>query len=207
MTTMVTIKSLDSGFWSEQRSCSTTKSNERFALGGFWDIYGNLPDSIKGEIFALDNTYKKIMQDEVLVNIWKSRWQKFADKLECPLCMLVMDFLFDLWGINPETELDTGDRYYSFIRENHFPNDIRFVISNHSDFFGQMGVSIKVYNTSMPVDSNSSSTEPYYCMFEGWVLNDSEQKQTVSISNSYFDSRNIENVFWNENLNLWRKCW
>ena len=63
MTTMVTIKSLDSGFWSEQRSCSTTKSNERFALGGFWDIYGNLPDSIKGEIFALDNTYKKIMQE------------------------------------------------------------------------------------------------------------------------------------------------
>lgn len=177
------------------------------ASGGFWSIYGNLPDSIKGKIFDLDDTYKKIMQEEVLVNIWKSRWTRFVDKLEHPMCKLTMEYLLDIWGFNPESDMfdDTNTRYSSWIRENYFPSNVRFVINNNSDFFENMGVSITVYN-SMPIDSNSNPDYSNYIMFDGWILNESEEEKTLSISNRKFDARKIENVWWNESLFLYKKC-
>jgi hypothetical protein len=192
MTTMVTTNS--GGFWSEQLRCSTTKSDDRKAIGGFWGIYGKLPDSVLGGIFNYDDTYQKIMQEKVLVNIWKGRWQKFADKLECPYCKLAMDYLFLEWGFDE-------DGYHvesKWKRETYFPDEFRFVISNTSNFVKNMGISIKIY-TSTPdcVD---------FEVFEGWVLNESEQKEAALISNRKLDKLKIENVHWNdENLYLWRQ--
>jgi len=192
MTTMVT---MTQGFWSEQGSCSTTKSAERNALGGFWDIYGKLPDSLLGEIISYDDTYQKIMQEKVLVNIWESRWLKFADGLECPYCKLALEYLFQQWGFGE----DDDSYYYSkFRRENYFPNEFRFVISNTSNFVKNAGISIKIY-TSTPDFADLG-------VFEGWVLNESEQKEAALISNRKLDRLKIENVHWNdENLYLWRQ--
>ena len=198
---------VNGGFWSEGHSPSTTKPEDRKANEGFWSIYGNLPDSIKGEIFALDDTYKKIMQKEVLVNIWKSRWTRFVDKMEHPLCKLTMEYLLDIWGFNPDSDMfdETNTFHNSWIRENYFPSNVRFVINHNSDFFGNMGVSIKVYN-SMPIDSTGI---PDYLIFDGWILNESEESKAVLIDNGYFDARKIENVWWDSygSLFLYKKCW
>jgi hypothetical protein len=162
---------------------------------GFWSIYGKLPDSVLGEIFTLDDTYQKIMQEKVLVNIWKGRWQKFADGLECPYCKLAMDHLFEQWGFYDD---DDHWQFHKWSRENYFPNEFRFVISNTSNFVKNMGISIKIY-TSTPDFAN-------FGVFEGWVLNESEQKEAVLISNRKLDRLNIENVHWNdEKLYLWQQ--
>ena len=164
---------------------------------GFWGIYGKLPDNVLGEIISYDDTYQKIMQEKVLVNIWKGRWQKFADGLECPYCKLAMDYLFQQWGIG-----DYEDDYHyeenKWQRVTYFPDEFRFVVSNTSNFVNNMGISIKIY-TSTPDFAD-------FEVFEGWVLNESEQKEAALISNRKLDRLNIENVHWNdENLYLWRK--
>ena len=188
MTTMTTMVTMTQGFWSEQRSCSTTKS------GGFWGIYGKLPDSVLGEIISYDDTYQKIMQEKVLVNIWKGRWQKFADGLECPYCKLALDYLFQQWGVDE----DSYNVESKWLRETYFPNEFRFVISNTSNFVKNAGISIKIY-TSTPEFAD-------FEVFEGWVLNESEQKEAALISNRKLDNLKIENVHWNdEDLYLWRQ--
>ena len=171
----------------------TTKSDECKALGGFWDIYGKLPDSVLGKIISYDDTYQKIMQEKVLVNIWKGRWLRFADGIECPYCKLALDYLFQQWGFDE----DDYDRD-SWQRETYFPNEFRFIISNNSNFVNIAGISIKIY-TSTPDFAN-------FEVFEGWVLNESEQKEAALLSNRKLDRLNIENVHWNdENLYLWRQ--
>ena len=181
------------GFWSEQLRCSTTKSDDRKAIGGFWDIYGKLPDSVLGEIISYDDTYQKIMQEKVLVNIWKSRWLKFADGLECPCCKLAMDYLFQQWGFD-EDDYRVENKWN---RENYFPNDFRFVVSYTSNFVKNMGISIKIYTSTHSAD---------FEVFEGWVLDESEQKEAALISNRQLDAMKIENVHWNdEELYLWQQ--
>ena len=182
------------GFWSEQLRCSTTKSDDRKAIGGFWDIYGKLPDSVLGEIISYDDTYQKIMQEKVLVNIWKGRWKKFADGLECPYCKLAMDYLFQQWGFD-EDDYHVESKWK---RETYFPDEFRFVISNTSNFVKNMGISIKIY-TSTPDFAD-------FEVFEGWVLDESEQKEAARISNRQLDAMKIENVHWNdEELYLWQQ--
>ena len=158
---------------------------------GFMGIYGKLPDYVLGEIFSYDDTYQKIMQEKVLVNIWKSRWLKFADGLECPCCKLAMDYLFQQWGFD-EDDYRVENKWN---RENYFPNDFRFVVSYTSNFVKNMGISIKIYTSTHSAD---------FEVFEGWVLDESEQKEAALISNRQLDAMKIENVHWNdEQLYLW----
>ena len=106
---------------------------------------------------------------------------------------MALDYLFKQWGFDE----DDCDRH-SWQRETYFPNEFRFVISNNSNFVNNAGISIKIY-TSTPDFAN-------FEVFEGWVLNESEQKEAALLSNRKLDRLNIENVHWNdENLYLWRQ--
>jgi len=161
----------------------------------FWGIYGKLPDTILGKIFTLDDTYQRIMQEKVLVNIWKGRWQKFSDGLECPYCKLVVDYLFQQWGFDDYDDYTNLENQWQ--RENYFPDEFRFVISNTSNCVKNTGISIKIYTTTPDFAD--------FQVFEGWVLNESEQKEAALISNRELERLKIENVHWNdEKFYLWR---
>ena len=170
-------------------------------------------------------TTSTMLQEEVLVNIWRSRWLKFGDELDCPYCVMAMDHLFNVWGFNRESayygqmaeghqQLTTEGvkrpasfgRNKEFNWETYFPSNLRFVITNKSDFFKQMGVSIKIFHTR-PWDSKKHPNDAEFCVFEGWVLNEWEQNETLQIPTHSLDAMNVQDIEWDneKGLYLWRK--
>jgi len=122
--------------------------------------------------------------------MWEDSWRNFASDVEkvSPECKLVMDYLLNRWGIRIQSstecietdpdddpdDIDVDDHYYSFTREKYSPGTTKFVLGKHSDF---VGLSISVYNISMPFDTHIAPHEPYFCMFQGYVLTLQQQRQ------------------------------
>jgi hypothetical protein len=60
-----------------------------------------------------------------------------------------------------------------------------------------MGVSVKVFSSN------------FACVFDGWVLNESEQKETVWLENRVMDVLKTVDVHWDHHkkLYVWQKLY
>jgi len=155
----------------------------------FW----KLPDEIKGAIFEYDDTYQKKMKESVLEDMWRTCWVKFRNDIGCPYCQVVLDHLFDLWGVYEDSGYGTTQIYWH--KRNYFPDDFRFEISC-GGFCRNMGVTVKVFSS-------------YSCVFDGWVLNQEEQGEADWLDNQIVDNLNTTDVHWDhhEKLYVWQKMY
>jgi len=155
-------------------------------MATFWQ----LPAELRTAIYEFDDTYQKKMKDVVLEDLWRSRWVKFRNDLDCRYCQVVLDYLFDLWGVYEDSGYGTTQIYWH--KRNYFPDDFRIEITQ-GGFCRDMGVGIKVYSA-------------YACVFNGWVLNESEQKETSWLDNHVVDILNTTDVHWDRvnKLYVWQ---
>lgn len=156
----------------------------------FWQ----LPADIKSTIFEFDDTYQRKMKETVLEDLWRTRWVKFRNDLDCPYCQVVLDHLFDLWGVYEDSGYGTTQIYWH--KRNYFPDNFRFEIS-YGGFCRNMGVSVKVYSST------------YACIFDGWVLNESEQKEATWLENRVVDALKTIDVHWDHHkkLYVWQRLY
>ena len=171
--------------FSLKREPSFNKNNNMAALASYWQ----LPDSIKSIIFEYDNTYKLKMKDEVFVNLWRTKWIHWRNGLDCIYSKVVMDHLFNMWGVWENSPYGEPCNIYWF-KKHYFPDSFRIV----TDYNSIRGVSVKVFSQ-------------YSCVFEGWVLNQSEQTDMVWLDNR--EVMNTIDIHWDvENgLFVWQKLY
>lgn len=155
----------------------------------FW----KLPDVLRSAIYQYDDTYKKQMKNVVLEDLWCTCWIKYRNSMDCPYCQVVLDHLFNSWGV--------CDRYFNvnsegiyWCKTNYFPDNIKFVIDYNGNFCRNMGVSVRV-------------NSPEGCVFNGWVLNETEEKETVWIDNDEIDVFNAIEVHLDheQKLYVWQR--
>lgn len=154
----------------------------------FWQ----LPDSIKTLIFEYDDTYQQKMKKIVLDNIWQASWSRYYRHLDCEYSRLVFDYLFGVWGVHRCEPFATS---YLWRKEVTFLENIRVVINYGNGFLlGNLGTSIKVMDGPL-------------CLFDGWVLDEYEEREIVSLDNRVLDALHAADVYWNHDgkLFLWQK--
>lgn len=61
---------------------------------------GQLCPDLLRSIFEFDDTYKALFSKHVLLDIWQTTWNQWHNKLTCPYKYLVMEWLFNQWGVN-----------------------------------------------------------------------------------------------------------
>jgi hypothetical protein len=151
----------------------------------FWQ----LPDSIKGLIYDYDDTYQKTMKNEVLVDLWKAKWIKWRNGLSSLSSKAVADHLLNVWGVWNDSPYGEPCNLYWF-KKHYFPEDFRIVTS----YTSVRGISVKVFSTNS-------------CVFEGWVLRDSQQKDMVWLENR--EVENMIDIHWDmkNGLYVWQKLY
>ena len=155
----------------------------------FW----NLPCVLKSTVYEYDDTYKRIMKNVVLVDLWRARWVGYYNSMECPYCKVVLDYLFNSWGVWEDNYCGIPTNIL-WCKQNYFPDNFKFVVNYCGDFCRNMGVSVRVYS-------------PEGCVFNGWVLNETEEKETVWIENAEVNIFNAVEVHWDiqEKLYVWQR--
>ena len=127
------------------------------------------------------------MKETVLEDLWRSRWVKFRNDLDCRHCQVVLDYLFDLWGIYEDSGYGTAPIYWH--KRTYFPDEFRIEIT-YGGFYRDMGVSIKVYSA-------------YACVFNGWVLNQQENNEMSQLETRILDNLNATDVYWDREKKLY----
>ena len=167
-----------------------------------------LPDAIKAHIYEYDNTYHDLLKNIVLDNVWRETWIRWYRRLDCAYCRLVFDYLFDIWGVYVPPPLgytfdEDGVRdprpiyghgwSYQWCKALVFPDDTVVTMDFDRPFYHEIqGVYIRVMRATV-------------CMFEGWVLDQHEQSQTVALDNRVMDTL-VNDVCWScdgPDLHLW----
>ena len=156
----------------------------------FWQ----LPDVLKSTVYEYDDTYKRIMKNVVLVDLWRTCWVGYRNNMKCPYCKVVLDHLFNSWGVWEDTYYCGIPTDINWFKKKYFPDNFKFVVNYCGDFCRNMGISVRVYS-------------PKGCVFNGWVLNESEEKETVWIENDEVSIFNAVEVHWDilEKLYVWQR--
>lgn len=61
--------------------------------------FGHLSQDLLRTIFEFDDTYKKLFQQQVLLDIWQTSWKRWHSNVLCPYKFLVMEWLLNNWGV------------------------------------------------------------------------------------------------------------
>lgn len=129
------------------------------------------------------------MKDEVFVDLWRTKWIQWRNGLDCIYSQVVIDHLFNVWGVLENSPYGVPCNIYWF-KKHYFPDTFRIV----TDYNSIRGVSVKVFSA-------------HSCVFDGWVLNQSEQNDTVWLDNR--EVMNTIDIHWDlENgLFVWQKLY
>ena len=148
-----------------------------------------LPDSIKTLIYEYDDTYQQTMKKEVLVELYKTKWIQWRNSQDCIYVRAVADHLLNVWGVWDDSPYGEPCNLYWF-KKHYFPEDFRIVTSYNCD----RGISVNIYS-------------PYSCVFEGWVLNESEQRYMILLDNR--EVEDMVDIHWDleNNLYVWQKLY
>lgn len=154
---------------------------------GFWQ----LPDVIKAYIFEYDDTYKNIMQKDVSLDLWRSAWIRERNAIDCDYYKLVYDHLFYLWGVYEDSAIHSSDVMYHCSR-NYLPGNYKMILDFNESLYKNMGVSVRVEST---LDGT--------CAFDGWILNESEHRETSWLENRVIGMLETCDVHWDKEMGLY----
>jgi hypothetical protein len=154
---------------------------------GFWQ----LPDDIKRHIFEYDDTYRNIMKNDVSIDLWRNAWIRERNSIDSDYFGLVYDYLFHMWGVyeDPSVHCESTTRHYA---RNCLPGNYKLVMDFDRPIYQQMGLSVRVENK---LDNT--------CIFDGWILTESEHRDTSWLDTRVIDYLNVEDVHWDIGMGLY----
>jgi hypothetical protein len=118
-----------------------------------------LPQEMLSSIYEYDDTYKRIFDDKVKLELWREVWFRWNEKQSLPEIKFVMDYLFTIWGIDTRNSNPNINLSWHLHKLN--PDDIKFVIGI-CPYYKRMSVKVVGKNWDSLFEGYVYSRKDYY---------------------------------------------